>query len=51
MRTAALFAPQVCEGEDALSWNLGMARAAAGLWGEAAEALQQVQVRVWRWGW
>ena len=37
---------QVCQGDDALSWNLGMARAAAGLWAEAAEALQQVQVQV-----
>ncbi|PRW45517.1 tetratricopeptide repeat [Chlorella sorokiniana] len=34
---------EVCQGDDALSWNLGMARAAAGQWAEAAEAMQQVQ--------
>ncbi len=43
--TPHLLSLQVCQGDDALSWNLGMARAAAGLWAEAAEALQQVQVR------
>ena len=35
----------MCPGDEALSWNLGMARAAAGLWAEAADALREVQVR------
>lgn len=35
---------EVCEGDDALSWNLGLARGAAGQWEEAARALQAVQV-------
>lgn len=39
---------EVCEGDNALMWNLGMARAAAGQWAGAVEALQQVQVRLRR---
>ncbi len=35
---------EVCQGDDALSWNLGVARAAAGQWEAAAQALQAVQV-------
>lgn len=34
---------EVCEGDDALSWNLGLARGAAGQWEAAAQALQAVQ--------
>lgn len=36
---------EVCAGDGALSWNLGMARAAEGDWAGAAEALAAVQVR------
>ncbi|KAL4443862.1 hypothetical protein ABPG75_011599 [Micractinium tetrahymenae] len=38
---------EVCEGDDALSWNLGLARGAAGQWEAAAQALQAVQRRDW----